>query len=158
MGKEEIERFLSSLAVERNVAAATQNQALTAILFLYREVLQLPMEEKIEADWTCSNNRNPGMHVCADIWKRSEPELAALDRKPSEQITEQMAFTPYPFEDVGAMIRDSNPDLYLFSSDYPHLEGGRNPLGRFTTSLEGFGDDVRDKFFSANMARLVAPA
>jgi len=42
MGKEEIERFLSSLAIERNVAAATQNQALNAILFLYWEVLQLP--------------------------------------------------------------------------------------------------------------------
>ena len=25
------------------------------------------------------------------------------------------------------MVRDSNPDLYLFSSDYPHIEGGRDP-------------------------------
>ena len=94
----------------------------------------------------------------AEIWKRSEPELAALERKPSEQITEQMGFTPYPFENVGAMIRDSNPDLYLFSSDYPHIEGGRNPLGRFGQSLEGFGDDVLDKFYHSNMARLVNAA
>lgn len=43
MGKVEIEAFLSSLAVDRNVAAATQNQALSAILFLYREVLDLPL-------------------------------------------------------------------------------------------------------------------
>ena len=91
----------------------------------------------------------------AEIWKRSEPELAALTRKPSEQITAQMGFTPYPFEDVGAMIRDSNPDLYLFSSDYPHIEGGRNPLGRFERSLGGFGEDVLEKFYSANMERLV---
>ena len=81
----------------------------------------------------------------AGIWKRSEPDLAALTRLPSEQLTEQAAFTPYPFEDVGAMIRDSNPDLYLFSSDYPHIEGGRDPLGRFTTSLRGFGADVDDE-------------
>jgi integron integrase len=40
MGKEEVEAFLTSLAVERNVAAATQAQALAAILFLYRDVLQ----------------------------------------------------------------------------------------------------------------------
>lgn len=40
MGKAEAEAFLSALAVERNVAAATQNQALSALLFLYREVLE----------------------------------------------------------------------------------------------------------------------
>lgn len=40
MGKEEVESFLTSLAVERNVASATQGQALAAILFLYKEVLQ----------------------------------------------------------------------------------------------------------------------
>lgn len=91
----------------------------------------------------------------AEIWRRSEPELAALSRKPSDQITAQMGFTPYPFEDVGAMIRDSNPDLYLFSSDYPHIEGGRNPLGRFRQSLDGFDEDVLDKFYSLNMERLV---
>jgi len=39
MGAEEINAFLSHLAVERNVAASTQNQALSAILFLYRDVL-----------------------------------------------------------------------------------------------------------------------
>jgi len=40
MGKSEVEQFLSHLAVERNVAASTQNQALSAILFLYKEVLE----------------------------------------------------------------------------------------------------------------------
>lgn len=39
MGKEEVERFLTALAVDRHVSAATQNQALHAILSLYREVL-----------------------------------------------------------------------------------------------------------------------
>jgi len=39
MGKEEVEQFLTSLAVDRQVSAATQNQALHALLFLYREVL-----------------------------------------------------------------------------------------------------------------------
>jgi len=39
LGAAEINEFLSHLAVERNVAASTQNQALCAILFLYRDVL-----------------------------------------------------------------------------------------------------------------------
>ena len=40
----EIESFLTHLAVERNVALSTQNQALHAILFLYREVLGQPID------------------------------------------------------------------------------------------------------------------
>ena len=39
MGAKEVEAFLSHLAVEGNVASSTQNQALAALLFLYREVL-----------------------------------------------------------------------------------------------------------------------
>jgi site-specific recombinase XerD len=39
MGKAEVEQFLTALAVDRHVSAATQNQALHALLFLYREVL-----------------------------------------------------------------------------------------------------------------------
>ncbi|WP_409842761.1 site-specific integrase [Microcystis sp.] len=44
MGEEEIKSFLTHLAVDKNVAAATQNQALNAILFLYREVLKIELE------------------------------------------------------------------------------------------------------------------
>ncbi len=49
MGAEEITAFLSSLAEDRNVAASTQNQALSAILFLYKAVLgvELPWLEEI---------------------------------------------------------------------------------------------------------------
>lgn len=43
MGKAEVEAFLTALAVERDVSAATQSQALAAILFLYREVLEQPL-------------------------------------------------------------------------------------------------------------------
>ncbi|MGH8057454.1 MAG: phage integrase N-terminal SAM-like domain-containing protein, partial [Candidatus Entotheonellia bacterium] len=39
MGEKEMTQFLSALAVERQVSASTQNQALCALLFLYREVL-----------------------------------------------------------------------------------------------------------------------
>ena len=43
MGKRELEAFLSHLAVDRNVAASTQNLALSAILFLYRHVLEIEL-------------------------------------------------------------------------------------------------------------------
>ena len=43
MGDREIGHFLTSLAVDANVSASTQNQALAALLFLYREVLGIPV-------------------------------------------------------------------------------------------------------------------
>lgn len=52
MGAPEVEAFLTHLSVEGNVAASTQNQALSALLFLYREVLKstLPwMNEMVRA-------------------------------------------------------------------------------------------------------------
>jgi len=94
----------------------------------------------------------------ADIWKKSEPELAALTRKPSEQIIEHLAFTPYVYEDVGAMIRESDSRLYMFSSDYPHTEGGRAPLARFAASLDGMDEETKERFYSGNFARLFEAA
>lgn len=43
LGGAEVEAFLTRLATERNVAASTQNQALSALLFLYREVLRVDL-------------------------------------------------------------------------------------------------------------------
>ena len=67
---------------------------------------------------------------------------------------EHMAFTPYPREDVGALIRQSSDTLYLFSSDYPHIEGGRHPLGRFGKILEGVPSASLDRFYFENFARV----
>jgi len=44
MGEPEVEAFLTHLAVGRDVAASTQNQALSALLFLYKVVLGRPLE------------------------------------------------------------------------------------------------------------------
>ena len=48
LGASDVEAFLSSLATERHVAASTQNQALAAIVFLYREVLDLELPQLAE--------------------------------------------------------------------------------------------------------------
>lgn len=47
LGRSDIERFLAHLATERDVAASTQNQALSAILFLYRHVLGIEIESDV---------------------------------------------------------------------------------------------------------------
>jgi len=92
-----------------------------------------------------------------DIWSKTDAELAKLQRKPSEQIVDQFAFTPYVYEDIGDLIRQSPAALYLFSSDYPHPEGGRNPLGRFEASLQGVAAPALDKFYSENFIRVFNP-
>lgn len=43
MGAAQVEAFLTHLAVEKNVTSSTQNQALFALLFLYREVLKIDL-------------------------------------------------------------------------------------------------------------------
>ena len=88
------------------------------------------------------------------IWAKSEPHLARMTRKPSEQFRDQLRFTPYPFEDVGALIRESYPELYLFSSDYPHAEGGRDPIGRFSRSLADADVATQERFFAQNFRDL----
>ena len=89
-----------------------------------------------------------------DIWARSEPHLGEMQRKPSEQAREQLRFTPYAFENAGRLIEESAPELYLFSSDYPHAEGGRDPLGRFSRTLEGMDEGTLDRFFARNFLDL----
>jgi len=49
MGKDEIEAYLTHLAVNRHVAPSTQNQAFNALLFLYRNVLEIEFPENINA-------------------------------------------------------------------------------------------------------------
>jgi uncharacterized protein len=53
---------------------------------------------------------------------------------------------------VGVLIRESHPSLYLFSSDYPHAEGGRHPLGRFERVLADAPDATQHAFFAGNAA------
>jgi hypothetical protein len=40
---------------------------------------------------------------------------------------------------------------------FPHTEGGRHPLGRFSASLAGHGEATLERFYSTNFASLFAP-
>ncbi len=89
-----------------------------------------------------------------EVFGRSEPALRELKRPPSEQLLGQFAFTPFVFEDVGKLIAKSSPDLYLFSSDYPHAEGGRNPIARFEKCIGHLDEDIQTKFWSGNFEQI----
>jgi len=59
MGEKEINAFLTHLAVAKNVAASTQNQALCAILFLYKEVLKMEIGEIEGLVWAKKPSKIP---------------------------------------------------------------------------------------------------
>lgn len=93
-------------------------------------------------------------------FQRTDPYLQEMDLKPSEYIRRAVKFTPFPGEDVGIMIRDAGPELFLFSSDYPHPEGTKDPIGKFERTMEGIDEDAKDRFYRRNYEQLMnmAPA
>ena len=68
-----------------------------------------------------------------------------------------MRVTPYPHEDTGWIVQNSSDDVCLFSSDFPHVEGGRNPLARFDRSLEGCSPRTVQRFYWDNFVDLMGP-
>ena len=48
-GEKKIEQFLTDLAVNHHIAPATQNQAMNALVFLYKHILKIPLQEEINA-------------------------------------------------------------------------------------------------------------
>ncbi len=91
-------------------------------------------------------------------WSKVDQYLAALERTPTETFRSQMGFTPFVFENVGMLIEQSHDDLYLFSSDYPHVEGGRDPIGRFEKSLADSSDAAKDNFYAENFCKVFPAA
>jgi len=98
------------------------------------------------------------MDSAAEAFRRNEERLQNASLKPSEYVRRQVRATPYPHEPAGWIIENSGPEVALFSSDYPHVEGGRNPMKRFDASLEGCSEAERQGFFCDNFIDLMGPS
>jgi len=90
-----------------------------------------------------------------EAFVRNEERLQKLSLKPSEYVRRQIRATPYPAEDVSWIAREAGPEVPLFSSDYPHVEGGRNPLKRFESTLTEQDDVLREQFYRSNFESLM---
>ena len=88
-------------------------------------------------------------------FRKNEDRLQRLSAPPSEIVRRQVRVTPYPHEDAGWIISQSGPELCLFSSDYPHVEGGRQPLNRFDTSIASASADAKQRFYFDNFVDLM---
>jgi predicted TIM-barrel fold metal-dependent hydrolase len=89
-------------------------------------------------------------------FRRTEEPLRTLADRPSDYVHRHLKFTPFAGEPVGWMIEQAGDDMFLFSSDYPHPEGTKDPIGKFEDTLEGVGDDAKERFYSRNFAELFA--
>jgi|TARA_B110000902_G_scaffold136482_1_gene157964 predicted TIM-barrel fold metal-dependent hydrolase len=90
-----------------------------------------------------------------DAFFKGEERLKKLSARPSEIAQRQFKITPYPHEDTGWIIKNSGEDMLLFSSDFPHIEGGRNPLKRFSDSLVNANNIEVKKFYRDNFITLM---
>ena len=93
-----------------------------------------------------------------EAFSRHEERLQDLSLKPSEYISRQVRVTPYPTEPTGWVIEQAGSDIFMFSSDYPHLEGGRNPLARFEKAIKDINEKDQNKFYRLNFESLMGSA
>jgi predicted TIM-barrel fold metal-dependent hydrolase len=98
------------------------------------------------------------MEAAVEAFARHEDRLQALSLRPSEYVRRQVRVTPYPTEDVGWIIAQAGEEVCLFSSDYPHVEGGRRPVERFEASLGDASEQVRTRFYCDNFIDLMGSA
>jgi predicted TIM-barrel fold metal-dependent hydrolase len=117
--------------------------------------------------------RFPGLRFGAIEWGASwlGPLCERLDRhaallhkvgveypmKPSEYVRRNVRVTPQWAEPVDVLIeRHGVRESYVFSTDYPHVEGGRDPVQKFREMTDRVGADYTQQFFVEN-GRLLFP-
>lgn len=95
------------------------------------------------------------MEIVKDTFGRTESRIRDLPLRPIDYVRRQVRVTPYPTEDVGRLVESCGSELFMFSSDFPHVEGGRNPLKRFEASLEGRSEAEKAAFYAGNFGRMM---
>jgi predicted TIM-barrel fold metal-dependent hydrolase len=95
------------------------------------------------------------LDICQATFGKTEPTLKALPERASDYVHRQLWFTPFPTEPIGWMTEQCGDDLFLFSSDYPHPEGTKNPIERFESNMGDMSPAERDRFYRANYADMM---
>jgi predicted TIM-barrel fold metal-dependent hydrolase len=108
---------------------------------------------ELGAVWVPSFMRQ--LEAAMEAFARHEQRLQGLSLRPSEFMERQVRVTPYPTEPTRWIIENSSPNICMFSSDFPHVEGGRNPMRRFDNEVSELSPEVQDRFYRANFEDLM---
>jgi predicted TIM-barrel fold metal-dependent hydrolase len=95
------------------------------------------------------------LDTAQEAFSKSEERLRRLELRPSEYVKRQIRVTPYPTEPVGWIIEQVGDEVLLFSSDWPHVEGGRHPLKRFEDSTATTSEHAKQRFYCDNFVDLM---
>jgi predicted TIM-barrel fold metal-dependent hydrolase len=150
-GGEENFTSISYMAIPHSVMLSLAAMILDGVLDRFPRLKVGAIE--LGASWVPSWMRF--MDAGAAAFMKGEERLQKLSMKPSDFVKRQVRVTPYPHEDTGWIIRNTSDDMCLFSSDFPHVEGGRNPLKRFDDSLQGLNATQIGKFYADNFIDLM---
>ena len=97
------------------------------------------------------------LEAAQPFWRVSRGEDAGLTNEESAYLDRNVAhpgFTPFAGEPVGWMIDQAGADLFMFSSDYPHPEGTKDPVQRFESTMGAPDGETLDRFYRANFEAL----
>jgi predicted TIM-barrel fold metal-dependent hydrolase len=96
-------------------------------------------------------DRSGGIMRSKQVYRLPEPPSFYIQRN-----VRVSAFDWEPVDEYIEMYKNQGIDNVLcFASDYPHVEGGREPLIRFSRRLERLGPEIMEKFFVTNGAYLI---
>lgn len=135
MGAPEVTAFLSSLACERNVAASTQNQALSAILFLYRDVLG------VDLPWLTEVRRAKKPRRLPSVLTQSEVRLLLAHIEGVHGLLARLLYGTGMRLMEGVRLRVKDLDLDRREVVVRHGKGGRD---RVTVLPEALVPALRD--------------
>ncbi len=153
-GGEENFRSVDYLGIPRPVEQTLATMIFDGVLDRFSDLRFGVIEQG--AIWVPSWMRQ--MEAAFEAFARHEERLRALSMRPSDYVRRQIRATPYPTEDVGWITDQAGPEICLFSSDYPHVEGGRRPIERFEASLGDASEEVRRRFYETNFLDLMGTA
>ncbi len=135
MGAEEVTGFLSSLATEHNVAASTQNQALSAILFLYKDVLG------VELPWLSEVRRAKKPRRLPSVLTQSEVRMLLSHIEGVNGLLARLLYGTGMRLMEGVRLRVKDLDLDRKEVVVRHGKGGRD---RVTVLPEALVPALRD--------------
>ena len=94
-----------------------------------------------------------------DMWagQFSKRLSKTLSMPPSQYIARNIRATPFSFEPIDRYLKryPALADVYCFSTDFPHVEGGQDAQRAFSEKLEAFEPSIREKFFRSNGMLLI---
>ncbi|HET7924569.1 MAG TPA: amidohydrolase family protein [Rhodanobacteraceae bacterium] len=150
-GGEENFRSIDYMAIPRPVMQTVATMILDGVLERFPRLKVGVIEQG--ASWLPGWMRQ--LDSAFEAFARHEERLRRLSLRPSEYVRRQVRVTPYPTEDVGWIIANAGEEVCLFSTDYPHVEGGRNPLRRFESTMDAVSQSARRRFYADNFLDLV---